>query len=124
MVKPRQYQKGKRIYTHWGSQVKEVKIMSNQPLQKQVQIQIGIDDATAQGIYSNLAFISHKETEFVLDFIYVQPQEPKAKLRARIITSPSHTKRFLTALQENVKKYEEKFGVIKPAQEPVKKVGF
>ncbi len=81
--------------------------------QKEQQIQIEIDELTAQGVYSNLAIISHLENEFILDFVFIQPQVPKAKVRARIITSPQHAKRLLLALQENIKKYEEKFGEIK-----------
>jgi len=92
--------------------------------EKQVQIRIQLDDVMAQGTYANLAFIRHSETEFTMDFIYVQPQEPKAKVRARIISSPGHTKRLLLALQENIKKYEEKFGEIKAAGELSKKIGF
>ena len=88
------------------------------------QIQIELDEATAQGIYANLAIVGHTETEFTMDFVYIQPQQPKGRIRARIISNPSHTKRFLMALGENVKKYEKSFGVIKAAQEPEKKVGF
>jgi hypothetical protein len=80
---------------------------------KEITIQIQLDEPTAQGIYCNLAFVNHTETEFTMDFIYLQPQEPKGKVRARIITSPLHMKRFLLAVQENVRKYEEKFGEIK-----------
>ncbi|MDA7857929.1 DUF3467 domain-containing protein [bacterium] len=98
--------------------------MSDQQEPKKVELKIEMDDATAQGIYANLAFITHNETEFTLDFIYVQPQQPKAKVRARILSSPPHTKRFLKALEENVKKYESKFGVIKAAPEVDKKIGF
>jgi len=89
------------------------------------QIQIELDDLTAQGVYSNLAIISHSQDEFVIDFVFIQPQVPKAKVRARIITSPQHIKRFLSALQENIKKYEEKFGEIKlePKYE-LPKIGF
>lgn len=83
------------------------------PNQQPVQIQIEIDDATSQGIYSNLALMAHNETEFVLDFVYIQPQAPKAKVRARILSNPIHTKRLLHALQDNIRKYEEKFGTIK-----------
>ena len=81
-----------------------------QPLQNQIQIEV--DDATAQGAYSNLALISHSETEIVLDFIFLQPQVPKAKVRSRIITSPSHAKKLLLALEDNLKKYEARFGKI------------
>lgn len=81
----------------------------------QVQIQIEIDDVMAQGTYANLAMIAHTETEFVIDFVYVQAQAPKAKVRARILSSPAHTKRLLLALDENMKRYEAKFGSIKAA---------
>lgn len=86
----------------------EQKPQSNQP----VQLQIEVDDNTSQGIYSNLAGVTHSETEFIFDFLFLQPNQPKAKLRARIISSPVHTKRFLTALMENIKKYEDRFGTI------------
>lgn len=88
--------------------------------QQPIQVQIEIDDGTAQGIYTNLALVSHTETEFVFDFIYIQPQAPKAKVRARVLSSPAHTKRLLAALQENVQRYEEKFGVIKTQADPGK----
>ena len=79
---------------------------------KQVQIQIQLDEDTAQGIYANLALVNHTETEFTLDFMYLQPQQPRAKVRARIISSPKHTKRLLKALQENMRRYEERFGTV------------
>jgi hypothetical protein len=83
------------------------------PEPEKKQLQIEIDDATAQGMYCNLAFISHSEQEFVLDFMFLSPNQPKAKVRSRIITSPKHAKRFLAALMENIKKYEGRFGNIK-----------
>jgi Protein of unknown function (DUF3467) len=78
----------------------------------QVQIQLQIDEQTAQGVYVNMAMVNHNETEFVIDFVYVQPQAPKAVVRARIINSPRHMKRLLHALQDNVSKYEAQFGKI------------
>ena len=88
------------------------------PEPEKKQLSIEIDDATAQGMYSNLAFITHSEQEFVLDFMFLSPQQPKAKVRARIITSPKHAKRFLGALMENVKKHEARFGAISPDNTP------
>ncbi len=79
---------------------------------KDVQLQIQLDDDVAQGIYANLTMVNHTETEFALDFIYLQPQQPRAKVRARIISSPKHTKRLLMALKDNIDKYEKKFGAI------------
>ncbi len=87
--------------------------MEQQPQQaKQVQIQIQLDDDVAQGMYVNLALVNHTETEFTIDVMYLQPQQPKAKVRGRIISSPKHTKRLLLALQENIRRYEERFGPI------------
>lgn len=93
---------------------------------KKPEIQIEIDENTAQGVYVNLAMIGHSENEFIIDFIFLQPQSPKAKVRSRIITSPGHAKRLLTALQENISKYESRFGQIKisPQPEAEKKIGF
>ena len=79
---------------------------------KEVQLQLQIDDDVAQGMYTNMAMVNHTETEFTLDFIFIQPQQPKAKVRSRLITSPKHAKRFLLALQENLTKYEQRFGTI------------
>jgi len=79
---------------------------------KPMQLQVEMDDVTAQGIYANLAGVTHSETEFIFDFLFLQPNQPKAKLRARIISSPVHTKRFMSALAENIKRYEERFGLI------------
>ena len=79
---------------------------------KQAKVAIQLDDDIAQGIYTNLMLINHSENEFVMDFVFLQPQAPKAKVRTRLITSPRHTKRLLQALQENVAKYEQKFGII------------
>ena len=100
-------------------------MQQNQEPKKEAGIQIQLDEAIAQGIYINLALINHTETEFILDFIYVQPQSPQGKVRSRVLTSPIHMKRLLGALSENMKKYEERFGEIKLAQDqPVQKIGF
>ena len=82
------------------------------PKPPEVQLQIQLDDAIANGQYVNMALVNHTETEFTLDFIYVQPQQPRAKVLSRIITNPKHMKRLILAMQDNVAKYESKFGVI------------
>ena len=84
--------------------------MSDEP--KAPPIQLQLDEATAQGQYTNLVMINHGENEFVLDFAYLQPTTPVAKVRARIISAPRHTKRLLLALQKNIARYEERFGPI------------
>lgn len=86
--------------------------MADAPKPQEVQLQIQLDDDVANGQYVNMALVNHTETEFTLDFIYVQPQQPKAKVRSRIITSPKHMKRLIMAMQDNLAKYEAKFGTI------------
>ena len=86
--------------------------MTDNPEQPTVQLQIQLDEETSQGMYVNMALVNHTETEFTLDMLYVQPQQPKAKVRARIITSPKHMKRLVMAMQEQIQRYEQRFGTI------------
>jgi len=86
--------------------------MSNEKKPQEVKLEIQLDDETANGVYSNLAVINHSDAEFCLDFIFVQPQAPRAKVRSRIIVSPRHAKMLLGALRENVKQFEQKHGTI------------
>lgn len=76
------------------------------------QIAIDLDEVTAQGAYCNLVLINHSDSEFVMDFAFLQPAAPRARVRARIVCSPRHTKRLLRALEANVQRFEERFGVI------------
>jgi hypothetical protein len=77
------------------------------------QINVELGEKEAEGIYSNLALISHSPAEFVIDFTRVLPGVPKTRVYSRIIMAPQHAKSFLNALQENVSKYEKQFGEIK-----------
>ena len=79
---------------------------------KEVEIEIQLDDDVAQGTYSNLSLVNHTETEFTIDFLYLQPQQPKASVRARIVSSPKHTRRLINILEENIRRYEKRFGSI------------
>ncbi len=88
------------------------------PPQPTIQLQIEIDPATANGAFVNMALVNHTETEFTLDLIYVQPQAPKAVVRARAITTPKHMKRLLLAIQDNVAKYEARFGALDLGETP------
>lgn len=95
----------------------------NQP--QQVNIQLG--EKEAEGIYSNLALISHSPAEFIMDFTRVLPGVPKTKVYARIIMTPQHAKSFLNALKDNIGKFESQFGEIKVSKETQKQpqpIGF
>ncbi len=75
-------------------------------------IQLQMDDETAQGTYANFVIINHTDNEFLLDFAFVQPGNNRAKVHTRVISSPRHTKRLLRALLKNIERYEERFGEI------------
>ena len=54
----------------------------------QNQLNIELSEEIADGIYSNLAIITHSNSEFVVDFIKVMPGVPKAKVK---IAHPAYT---------------------------------
>jgi hypothetical protein len=76
------------------------------------QINIELSEEQAEGIYANLAMISHSHSEFIIDFIKIMPGMPKAKVKSRIILTPQHAKRLVRALKENIAKYESMYGQI------------
>lgn len=76
------------------------------------QLQIELSEEMAEGIYSNLAIITHSNSEFVIDFVRVMPGIPKAKVKSRIVLTPDHAKRLLAALNDNINKFEEMNGNI------------
>ena len=84
---------------------------------QEVKLEIQLDEDVAQGVYANLAVVNHNEAEFVVDFIFVQPQAPRAKVRSRVILSPQHAKRLVAAMQDNLGRYEQNFGTIAPAKQ-------
>ncbi len=78
----------------------------------QNQLQIELSEEMAEGIYSNLAIITHSNSEFVIDFVRVMPGVPKAKVKSRIVLTPDHAKRLLMALNDNISKFEDMNGDI------------
>ena len=85
---------------------------------QQNQLNIELSEEIAEGVYSNLAIISHSNSEFVLDFVRMLPNVPKAKVKSRVILTPQHAKRLLRALADNVKKFEAQFGKIDEPEQP------
>lgn len=88
------------------------------------QLNIELSEEIAEGIFSNLAIITHSNTEFIMDFIRVMPGIPKAKVKSRIILTPEHAKRLLQALKDNIDKFEHTNGRIKAQDEPPFPMGF
>ncbi|MCD6113364.1 MAG: DUF3467 domain-containing protein [Bacteroidales bacterium] len=86
--------------------------MNDNNKNKQNQLNIELTNEMAEGIYSNLAIITHSHSEFIIDFIKVMPGLPKAKVKSRIIMTPQHAKRLFNALKGNLKKFESLYGEI------------
>lgn len=89
-----------------------------QPNPNQKQIQIKISDEVLKGAYANAMQVLHSQEEFVLDFMNLSPQQGVGIVNSRVIMSPGHLKRVISALQDNLKKYEERFGKIAEADAP------
>lgn len=85
-------------------------------IKNQGQISIELNEEVAQGIYSNLAVITHSASEFVIDFVRIMPGIPKAQVKSRVILTPEHARRLLNALVDNIGKYEATHGPIKEVQ--------
>lgn len=77
------------------------------------KLNIELSEEIADGIYTNLAIITHSNAEFVIDFVRIMPGVPKAKVKARVLLTPQHAKRLLKALEDNINKYESLNGTIK-----------
>lgn len=90
----------------------------------QNQINIELPEDIAEGTYSNLAIISHSHSEFVVDFVRLVPNVPKAKVKSRIILTPDHAKRLMRALADNIKRYEAQFGAIDEQEQPAFPLNF
>jgi hypothetical protein len=82
------------------------------------QLNIELSEEIAEGIYSNLAIITHSSSEFVIDFIKMMPGVPKAKVKSRIVLTPQHAKRLMKALKDNISKFEQVNGLIKDTEMP------
>ena len=77
------------------------------------QLTIELPEGVAEGTYANMAIIAHSSSEFILDFIRNMPNMPKSKVQSRIILNTEQAKRLLLTLQENIAKYEERYGEIR-----------
>jgi len=86
--------------------------MDRQDNQQPVNINIELGEKEAEGIYSNLAIISHSPAEFIVDFTRLLPGVPKARVHARIVMTPQHAKLLLHALHDNLTRYEAQYGEI------------
>lgn len=95
--------------------------MENKPQQPKQEIKIADNIPGAE--YANFMQINHNKEEFQLMFGNILP--PSGRVVSKILTTPGHFKRMISAMAENLKKYEEKFGeVTESAPIQDKEIGF
>jgi hypothetical protein len=82
------------------------------------EIKLEVDKEVARGRYANVAIIAHTRDEFILDFALAYPGQTPS-VGSRVITSPHHAKALLRSLEDNVRKYEARFGEIGEPPRPV-----
>jgi len=74
-------------------------------------LKFDIDKETMRGRPTNGALIAHTPDEFLFDFVLVMPgQQPI--VTSRLVTSPRHAKALMRSLEDNLRRYEARFGVI------------
>lgn len=86
------------------------------PPKKSGDVHVSTPADKAAGNYCNAAAIRHSQSEFVFDFVFRVGKE--GHLVSRVITNPGHAKALLAALEENIEKYEAKFGTVAPEPQP------
>lgn len=89
---------------------------------KKKEIKLNLPPQLQSGVYANNMFVTHSREEFIMDFSFIT--HPVGTVVARVLTSPGHMKRIIAALQDNVKKYEARYGQIILAEEPKGPTGF
>jgi len=89
---------------------------------KQAQKQIKISDNIPGAEYANAMQLNHTRDEFQLMFLNLFG--PSGKVVSKIISSPSHLKRMIVAMNDNLKKYEDRFGLIQEAEISSNEIGF
>lgn len=83
---------------------------------KQQQLNIELTEEIAEGTYSNLAIITHSNSEFIIDFVNIMPGVPKARVKSRIVLTPQHAKRLMRALADNINKFEKMHGTVQDVE--------
>ena len=80
------------------------------------EIKVKIADEVLKGSYANTLLVAHTAEEFVLDFILSLPPQPVCA--ARVLVCPGHLKRIVTALQQNLARYEAVHGTVAASPDP------
>lgn len=88
-----------------------------QPPKSQRQLRLEIPN-TLTAAYSNAVIIGQTHSEIIFDFIQIVPSDPRARVQSRVIMTPENAKALLRALQQNLDRFEERYGEIKTPPQP------
>ena len=69
-------------------------------------------------IYANAVVINQNNSEIILDFLQIMPNDPRARVLSRIVMTPANAKLFLNALGVNLEHFEKTYGVIPLPPQP------
>jgi len=69
--------------------------------------------ANIEPAYSNFAVITNSPSEIIIDFAQIMPQTPRARVKARVVMTPTNAKLVNRALREHIERYETQYGEIK-----------
>jgi len=94
----------------------------SKPAQKSISVEL--KEQEAEGIYANLALITHSASEFILDFARIMPGMQKARIHARIVMTPQNFKNLQRAILDNIGRYENQYGTITVQGQPLPSVNF
>jgi hypothetical protein len=87
-----------------------------QPEPQQVRLNVEVP-GDLEATYANMAVIRHSPSEVVIDFIRQMPDQPRAKVYARVVMTPINAKLLHRALGDNLTAFETKFGEIRTPEQ-------
>lgn len=96
--------------------------MSKQTPPQERTINLELREQEAEGIYANLAVITHSSSEFILDFARIMPGVNKARIQARIVMTPQNFKNLQRAIADNIAKFEIQHGKIATGEQPLPQI--
>ena len=74
-------------------------------------------DEVLGGAYSNAMSVMHTRDEFIMDFLTNFP--PISKVTSRVVVNPTHPRRIISVLGDNLSQYEDRFGKIDDGSPPI-----
>lgn len=78
--------------------------------EQEIQPEITVSEDIKRGVFANHTVVNHGSEEFLLEFLYLS--NIGGTVSSRVILTPSHFKRLIRAMQQNLESYERRFGEV------------